>query len=128
MRFGLVGSGRMGLTYAECLTRYTTGAQLVALTGGTRAPGLASRYGVVYEPSLDDLLGRSDIDVVLVATPHSRLRDQVVQAAAAGKHVLVEKPMALSTAECDAMIDACQAAEVSLGVVQTARYLSSDAR
>jgi UDP-N-acetyl-2-amino-2-deoxyglucuronate dehydrogenase len=122
MRFGLVGSGRMGLTYAECLTRYTTGAQLVALTGGTRAPGLASRYGVVYEPTLDDLLGRGDIDVVLVATPHSRHRDQVVQAAAAGKHVLVEKPMALSTAECDAMIDACRAAEVSIGVIQTARY------
>lgn len=122
MRFGLVGSGRMGLTYAECLTRYTTGAQLVALTGGTRAPALANRYGVVYEPSLDDLLGRADIEVVLVATPHSRHRDQVAQAAGAGKHVLFEKPMALRTAECDAMIDAWQAAEVSLGLIQTARY------
>jgi predicted dehydrogenase len=122
LRIGLIGSGRMGLTYAECLTRHTTGARLIAVCGGTRAPGLARRYGVAYEPTLDHLLERGDVDVVLVATPHSRHQEHVVRAAAAGKHVLVEKPMAISTAQCDAMIAACQNAGVTLGVVQTARY------
>ncbi len=112
----------MGLSYAECLTRYTRGATLVALTGGTRARGLAARYGVASEPTLDALLARRDVDVVLVATPHTRHRDQVVRAAAAGTPVLVEKPMATTAADCDAMIHACRQAGVPLGVVQTARY------
>jgi predicted dehydrogenase len=112
----------MGLTYAECLTRYIRGATLAALTGGTRAPGLAARYDVAFEPTLNELLARTDVDVVLVATPHTRHRDQVVRAAAAGKHVLVEKPMATSTTDCDAMIHACRRAGAQLGVIQTARY------
>jgi predicted dehydrogenase len=120
--FGLLGSGRMGWTYAECLTRDTDGARLSALSGGSRAAGLAERYGVALEPGLDALVHRADVDVVLVATPHTRHREHVLAAAAAGKHVLVEKPMATTTADCDAMIAACQSAGVSLGVVQTARY------
>jgi UDP-N-acetyl-2-amino-2-deoxyglucuronate dehydrogenase len=122
LRFGLVGSGRMGLTYAECMTRHTSGARLIAITGGTRARSLAERYGVAHVPTLDELVRRNDVDIVLVATPHSRHRDQVVQAAAAGKGVLVEKPMATSSADCDAMIAACRDSGVVLGVIQTARY------
>jgi predicted dehydrogenase len=112
----------MGLTYAECLTRYTSGASLVAVTGGSRAPGLAARYGVSHEPSLDALLDRTDVDVIIVATPHTHHCAQVIQASSARKHVLVEKPMAISSAECDAMIEATARARVQLGVLQTARY------
>src|SRR4051812_28827456 len=103
--FGVLGSGRMGLTYAECLTRHTTGARLSAICGGSRAAGLANQYAVACEATLDDLLRRSDVDVVIVATPHSRHLEQVQRIAEARKHVLVEKPMALSVVECDAMID-----------------------
>ncbi len=120
--FGILGSGRMGLTYAECLTRHTSGARLAAVCGGSRAPGLASQYAVACEATLDDLVGRPDVDVVIVATPHSRHLEHVRRVTEAGKHVLVEKPMALSTMECDAMIDASTRAGVALGVVQTARY------
>jgi myo-inositol 2-dehydrogenase/D-chiro-inositol 1-dehydrogenase len=120
--FGVLGSGRMGLTYAECLTRHTSGARLAAVCGGSRAPGLAEQYAVPCATSLDDLLSRSDVEAVIVATPHSRHREHVQRIADAGKHVLVEKPMALHTADCDAMIDASTRAGVTLGVVQTARY------
>jgi predicted dehydrogenase len=58
----------MGLTYAECLTRHSTGARLIAVSGGTRAPDLASRYGVAYAPTLDNLLDRGDVDVVALRT------------------------------------------------------------
>ena len=68
------------------------------------------------------MLARADVDAVLIATPHSLHRDQVVQAAKAGKHVLVEKPMSTSVADCTTMIDACRAAGVFLEVIQTLRF------
>src|SRR6266852_1384669 len=127
-RIGLIGSGYMGRTYAECLKRYTTGGRLTAITGGSRAPALAKEYGVDAVATLDELMRRTDVDAVLVASPHSAHVAQVKLAAGAGKHVLVEKPMALNTAECDAMIAACRSAGVTLSVIQTVRFPSPVAR
>ena len=62
---GIVGSGYMGRTYAECVTRYNTGARLVAVAGGNRAPGLAADYGVDAESTVATLLGRSDVGAVI---------------------------------------------------------------
>src|SRR5438128_2462313 len=67
-------------------------------------------------------VARPDVDAIVLATPaDSHLRDTLI-AAAAGKHVLAEKPMAGAVAACDAMIAACHAAKVSLAVVKTERY------
>src|SRR5262245_4156127 len=118
-RIGLVGSGYMGRSYAECLKRYVTGGKLAAVTGGSRAAKLAADYEAPCEPGLPELLARGDVDAVLLATPHSAHLSQVKQAASRGKHVLVEKPMGLNTAECDEMISACRAAGVTLSVIQT---------
>jgi UDP-N-acetyl-2-amino-2-deoxyglucuronate dehydrogenase len=128
VRIGLVGSGYMGRSYAECLKRYTTRGRLTAVTGGGRAPQLAADYGAALEEGLDGLLARPDVDAVLVATPHSAHVSQVTQAARAGKHVLVEKPMGLNAAECDAMIAACRSAGVTLSVIQTVRFRGTVAR
>jgi predicted dehydrogenase len=128
LRIGLIGSGYMGRTYAECLMRYTTGGRLTAVTGGSRAPQLAADYGAASVEDLDGLLARPDVDAVLVASPHSAHVSQVTRAAEAGKHVLVEKPMALNTTECDAMIRACRAAGVTLSVIQTVRFRGTVAR
>ncbi len=128
LRIALLGAGYMGGTYAECISKYNQRGELVAVSGGRRAPGLAERYGIDYVEQYDDLLARSDIDAVLIATPHSLHREQVTQAAAAGKHVLVEKPMATSVADCDAMIAACQRAGVRLEVIQTLRFRGTPAR
>lgn len=128
LRFGLLGSGYMGGSYAECIVRYTTRATLTAVTGGSRAPALAERYGVAYEPEYAALLARPDVDAVLIATPHDGHCEQVIAAARAGKHVLVEKPMATSAAECDAMIAACREAGVVLEVIKTLRFRGSVAR
>ncbi len=118
----ILGSGYMGRTYAECISKYNTRARLAAVAGGSRAPGLAADYGVAYEPTYAGLLARPDVDAVLVATPHADHRNQVIAAAEAGKHVLVEKPMATSVADCDAMIAACRSAGVVLEVIQTLRF------
>jgi myo-inositol 2-dehydrogenase/D-chiro-inositol 1-dehydrogenase len=128
LRIGLVGSGYMGRSYAECLKRYTTDGKLTAITGGKRAPQLATDYEAAFARDLDELLTRKDVDAVLVATPHSGHLAQVTQAARSGKHVLVEKPMALNPAECDAMIAACRQAGVTLSVIQTVRFRGTVAR
>lgn len=119
---GMVGSGFMGLTYSEALTRHVQGARLVAITGGRRAADLARDYGVSAEPSIDALLARHDLHGVILATPDQHRLELTRKAAAAGKHVLAEKPMAPTVAACDAMIAACASAGVNLAVVKTERY------
>jgi predicted dehydrogenase len=119
---GMVGSGFMGLTYSEALARHVRGARLVAVTGGKRAAALAHDYGVKAEPTVEALLARKDVDAVVLATPDQERLALTRLAAAAGKHVLAEKPMAPTVAECDAMIAACTSARVNLAVVKTERY------
>jgi predicted dehydrogenase len=119
---GIIGSGYMGRTYAECVARYNTGARLVCVAGGTRAAALATDYGIDAEPSVQSLLQRKDVDAVIITSPQSAHREQTETAAQAGKHVLTEKPMATSSAECRRMIDACTRAGVALSVIKPWRY------
>ena len=125
VRFGIVGSGFMGRTWAEVAANHAAGATLVAVTGGRRAAALATDYGVPLEPSLEALLARDDVDAVVLASPPAAHRDQTLLAAAAGRHVLVEKPMAQSVAECTAMVAACRDAGVRLSVVAQHRFRDS---
>lgn len=119
---GMVGSGFMGLTYSEVLSRHTPGAHLAAITGGKRAAELAKEYKVPCAESYEQLLAMPDVQGVVLATPDQYRLQLTEQAAAAGKHVLAEKPMAPTVAECDAMIRACDKAKVNLAVVQTERF------
>jgi predicted dehydrogenase len=125
---GIIGSGYMGRTYAECVARYNTGVRLVAVAGGSRAPSLANDYGVAAELDVDALLERQDVQAVIITSPQSAHADQTVMAAQAGKHVMVEKPMSTSTAECRRMIAACNNAGVALSVIKPWRYRGSTKR
>jgi len=109
---GIIGSGFMGRTYSEVLAKYCNGATLRAVTCGARSDQLAQDYHMKAEPSLESLLARDDIQAVFIATPHHVHAEQAVSAARAGKHVLIEKPMACSVADCDAILDACRKADV----------------
>ncbi|MCW5853777.1 MAG: Gfo/Idh/MocA family oxidoreductase [Anaerolineae bacterium] len=122
VRLGIVGSGYMGRTYAETTTRLNQGTRLVAVTGGRRAAEMAAHYGIDAEPSVEALVSRSDIDAVILAMPEQSRLAYTRLAAAAGKHILSEKPMAPTVAECDAIIAACRQAGVMLMAVLTARY------
>ena len=128
LRLGILGSGYMGRTHAECITKHVRRGKLVAVAGGRRAPGLAADYRVDFVPSYAAMLARRDIDAVLIATPHADHCAQVLAAAAAGKHVLVEKPMATSVADCTKMIAACAEAGVRLEVIQTQRFRGANWR
>jgi predicted dehydrogenase len=122
VRFGIAGCGYMGRTYAACLAGMVPGGSLTAVTGGSRAAALAAEFEVPAEPDLDAMVARSDVDAVIIATPHSAHVDQTTRTATAGKHVFVEKPMARDVAECDAMITACRQARVKLAVNKVLRF------
>lgn len=128
IRVALIGSGFMGRTYAECLERYVQGATLVAVHGGSRAAQLANDYDVELIERYPDVLSHPGIDAVLLATPQGLHCEQVTQAAQAGKHALVEKPMALNREQCLSMIGACREAHVVLSVIQTWRFRGTVAR
>jgi UDP-N-acetyl-2-amino-2-deoxyglucuronate dehydrogenase len=122
VRIGMIGSGYMGLTYAEAIARHVKGAALGAVAGGSRATALAASYGVPAEPNVNALLERADIDAVIITSPDQNHCEQTLQAAAQGKHVLVEKPMAPTVKQCESMIAACSKSGVNLAVVKTERY------
>ena len=115
--FGIVGAGMVARYHAQAIA-VTTGARLVATcrANAARAAEAAAELGVPCETSLEALLNRPDVDAVCICTPSGRHAEQAIKAARAGKHVLVEKPMALSLPDADAMIEACRAAGVQLGV------------
>jgi predicted dehydrogenase len=128
IRIGIVGSGYMARTYAETTSRYNQGTRLVAVAGGRRAPALAADYSIAVEPSVESLVSRTDIDAVILATPEQVRLHHTRLAAAAGKHILSEKPMAPTVSECEQMIEVCKQAGVTLAMVQTARYRGVQAR
>lgn len=128
LSIAILGSGYMGRTHSECIAKHVSRGRLAAIAGGTRAPKLAADYHVPYEPTYESLLARDDVDAVLIATPHADHCSQVIAAARASKHVLVEKPMATNVADCTAMIEACATAGVRLQVIQTQRFRGAIAR
>jgi predicted dehydrogenase len=121
--FGIIGSGNMARVYADALATQVSGGRFVATAGGSRATTFAADYGAHPEKSIEALLARPDIDVAIIATPHSTHRPLAVAAADAGKHVYLEKPMALDITECDEIIDACRRAGVVLTIAKQTRHM-----
>lgn len=123
MRIGAAGLGR-----AFTLMAPTLGAdRRVALVAGAdpRAEARAQferDYGGRAYASVEQLCADGDVDIVYVATPHQFHAAHARQAFAAGKHALVEKPMAVTLAECKSMIDAAQAAKRHLIVGHSHSY------
>lgn len=116
---GLIGCGRAGLIHGRNFARAISGARLLGLADAhpeTLAAARAELGVALATPDYRDLLARDDIHAVVIATPTSLHREIAVAAAAAGKHILCEKPLAMSEDECDAMIAAAARARVYLQV------------
>ena len=82
----------------------------------------AHQLGVTAYSTLKDTLSAPEVDAVVIATPHPSHREITLRAAAAGKHVLVEKPMSVTPSEADDMVAACRDAGVKLGVLYNNRF------
>ena len=126
--FGILGSGNMARVYGDALASQVHDGRLVAIALGTRAAALAGEFGAAVELSVEALAARSDVEVIVIATPHSTHLPLALAAAAAGKHVYLEKPMALDVAECDQIIDACRRAGVQLTIAKQTRHMEMSMR
>jgi predicted dehydrogenase len=120
MRVGIAGTGSMGSTHAAGWVE--TGAELAGFVAETarEAERIASQYGVQTYPDFASML--HDVDVVDICTPTPLHHRMTLQAAAAGKHIICEKPLGRTAAQAREMIAACQAAGVTLLVAHVVRY------
>jgi predicted dehydrogenase len=122
--FALVGLGSLsGNQIAPALFEKTKLCKLTGLVSGhpDKAKEWAKKYGVpernIYDyQNFDQIKNNPEIDVVYVVLPNSMHAEYTIRAAKAGKHVLCEKPMAISVKECDAMIAACKTAGRKLAI------------
>ncbi|NLF15209.1 MAG: Gfo/Idh/MocA family oxidoreductase [Anaerolineaceae bacterium] len=125
VRFGLIGCGRVAPRHAQSLIQLPE-TQLVSVADirEDRARRFSAEYGAQAYTDYHDMLARPDIDAVTVCVPsglHAQVAIDVLQA---GKHVLVEKPIALNLADADRMIATAREAGLRLGVVLQNRYNS----
>lgn len=123
VKFAVVGCGHIGKRHAEMVVQHPE-AELVALAD-VRTPEEtgAARYNVPHYTSLNDMLtAHPDIHVVCIATPNGLHASMAIACLEAGKHVVIEKPMALSKADAEAVIyKALQKSRLVFGVMQN-RY------
>ncbi|MGH2616801.1 MAG: Gfo/Idh/MocA family protein, partial [Thermomicrobiales bacterium] len=124
VRFAILGAGMIADYHRAAIFEHAAaGAELVAIGhhDPARFEELRVRFGVPC-CTVADVLADDSIDAVCICTPSGDHAAQAIAAARAGKHVLVEKPIALRLAEADAMIAACDRAGVHLGVVLQRRF------
>jgi UDP-N-acetyl-2-amino-2-deoxyglucuronate dehydrogenase len=123
IRFALVGCGRISASHIDALQQHAARAQLVAVCDNQaqRLAAAMARTGARGYASLDALLADSDADIVVLATPSGLHSRQAIRVAAAGRHVLTEKPMATKWDEGMQMVRACRDAGVKLFVVKQNR-------
>ncbi|MEM7539678.1 MAG: Gfo/Idh/MocA family oxidoreductase [Chloroflexota bacterium] len=116
--FGILGAGMIANFHKMAVeSNADIGAKMVAIGhyNPERFDAISEEFGLPCM-SEADLLAHPDIDVICLCTPSGQHPAQTIAAAKAGKHVIVEKPIALNLADADAMIAACEEAGVKLGV------------
>lgn len=122
LRFGVVGCGEIAA--ATCLGLSASPNTSIAMLMDTRPEtlaDLAELYQVPTTTDFEDVLKNPDVDAVYIATPHYLHMPLGIRAAQAGKHVLVEKPIATTLEDADKLIAACESAGVKLGVAYYAQ-------
>lgn len=125
LSFGLVGCGRIAKRHAELLgLGEIAGARLAAVCDivPEKANAFGERFSVPAFSDMDEMARSVEIDVFVVLTESGRHAEHVINLAKYGKHIMVEKPMALTLTDADAMIRACDAAGVKLFVVKQNRF------
>src|SRR4051812_23471991 len=107
VRTALIGCGKVGQIQAEALATLPESDFLaVCDCDPGRAGAFAHRFGVRPFTELSELIGDCGVEAVFICTPHPLHAQPAIEAARAGVHVLVEKPLAASLEDCDAMLAA----------------------
>jgi predicted dehydrogenase len=127
IKVGLIGPGRISIAHLEAIRAGGAFADLVAIAGvpgeENRVRELAEKYGASRAViGAETVFGDPEIEAVVLTVPNNLHRELTVQALQAGKHVLVEKPLATATVDADAMIAAARRANRTLMVAQCRRH------
>jgi predicted dehydrogenase len=127
--FCIIGLGRISMDEFMPGVKVSGNCRIAGIVSGHRekADNVARQYGVpagsIYSyADMDRIADNKDIDAVYVALPNSMHAEYTIRSAKAGKHVLCEKPMAVSSAECEQMIAACKAADRKLLIAYRLQY------
>jgi UDP-N-acetyl-2-amino-2-deoxyglucuronate dehydrogenase len=125
LNFALVGCGRIAKRHSDLLgNNQIINSSLVTVCDidEDKAKNLSSRFNIPYYINMHEMMQKEDIDVVVVLTESGNHASHVVELAKYGKHIVVEKPMALRLSDADAMIRACDSAGIKLFVVKQNRF------
>lgn len=124
LRIGLIGCGERGEGCCKAIGQ-TADMRLAMVMDAhlERAQDLARRYGVPATADLDEILTNGDVDTVIISTPHHFHAQQATRAAEAGKHVIVEKPIATTLHDAIETVRAARRVGVHLSVNLSYRYL-----
>ena len=123
IRTALVGCGKVGQIHAQALAAVPE-SEFVAVCDVDlpRATAFATRFAVKPFSDVAKMLSECGVQALLIATPHPLHAEPAIEAARAGVHVLVEKPLAASLSDCDLMLAAVRAGGVKLGVISQRRF------
>lgn len=123
-RLAIIGLGMASAPHARSLQDLRDRVQVVAAfsPSASRRESFASSYGFPTCEDAEAIFDDSSIDAVLLLTPPNTHLDLVQRAAAAGKHVLLEKPLEISRERCEALVAAAETAEIKLGIVLQHRF------
>jgi len=124
--FAIVGCGNIAPFHADALEKISN-AKLVAVCDkmAYNTEHLADKYAAKAYTDFTEMLKQDDIDIVSICLPSSLHEPFAVQAAEAGKHIIVEKPLDITLEKCDAIISACEANNVKLAVIFPTRFKDS---
>ena len=123
LNFGLVGCGAAAITHARLLAEISDASLYgVADKNTESAKTFAANYGAKAYTSYEELLLDPDIDVITIATPSYFHKDNAIAALGAGKHVVLEKPMALCAEDCDEIISMQKSSRKLLTVMAQMRF------
>ena len=124
VKLGLIGCGHLGKVHADCIATIA-GAEFVAYADVVEkaAKGLLDQFGGEYATAdSDKILGDDSVDAVYICTRHDSHAPLAIAAAKAGKHILIEKPLALTMEDCEAVAEAVEQAGVYLMPAFKMRY------
>ena len=125
IRTAIIGAGKVGHLHAKALGALAE-SEFVAVCSrnAERAAAFAQQYNVKPYTDIATMIRDVRVQAVVICTPHPAHAAPALEAARAGAHILIEKPLASDLKDCDAMITATQSARVKLGVISQRRWYS----
>lgn len=123
IKFAIIGCGNISYSHARAI-KESSKAELIAVSSRNeqRREILASKYGCMNYADHKKMMENADIDAVIICTPSGTHAQYGIDAAKAGKHVMVEKPMEISLEAADRLIEACKANNVKLSCISQSRF------